>query len=440
MVKFFVLFLFFYSINNVFAQFSGRNIISTSVDYEFQIDPLDYDSDGLIDIIGSYGTLYRFDGVGFEDTVNIGCRSYGFDLADINSDSELDIVFANYNNSSFDWKLNLLGSFNAGVEIHNVNSPSYDLSVLSFDVDGDENNDIIFGVDGELSVIYGDGVGEFGESIVEAQLPSGYLKIDHADIDGDSYQDLFVLSSSMNTLFVMMNYGFGLEDTIRLVSDVNQFSDFCLFDANNDGLIDIGIATFGKVRISLNNGDGTFSESLLVDENIYSIFGMKSIDYDKDGDNDLIVLDAGRSRVLLYTNNDGDFSSMDIIDSDIQEPVDVIVSDFDKDGKEDIAVSSFEMLSWYRNEFVQNEENTISELIDNSVNIYPNPVSSILNIELDEVEKGLLTIFDFTGRNLLKSVLYSKINSIDISYFNPGLYTLQIKSEKGSVIRKLVVK
>ena len=74
-----------------------------------------------------------------------------------------------------------------------------------------------------------------------------------------------------------------------------------------------------------------------------------------------------------------------------------------------------------------NSLNFIEE--NSSFAIYPNPATNNLNIIYDELKKTILTIYDVSGRLLLKKELNNKgfsSQSIDISSFDKGVYLVQI--------------
>ena len=78
-------------------------------------------------------------------------------------------------------------------------------------------------------------------------------------------------------------------------------------------------------------------------------------------------------------------------------------------------------------EFDKLEDNFIEE--NSSFAIYPNPATNNLNIIYDELKKTILTIYDVSGRLLLKKELNNKgfnSQSIDISSFDKGVYLVQI--------------
>jgi len=79
-------------------------------------------------------------------------------------------------------------------------------------------------------------------------------------------------------------------------------------------------------------------------------------------------------------------------------------------------------------------DDTIEETI--SVSIYPNPTSEYINIKT-EIEINNIELFDITGKQVLKT---RRTNVINISHLQNGIYLIKIVSDKGSVIKRLVIK
>ncbi len=71
--------------------------------------------------------------------------------------------------------------------------------------------------------------------------------------------------------------------------------------------------------------------------------------------------------------------------------------------------------------------------------LYPNPSSSIVNIDLKQTKQVNLTIFDAFGRQLQQLDLQQNNNSIDISRFSNGMYLFRIgNSEIGYYWKKVI--
>ncbi|MFL1894721.1 T9SS type A sorting domain-containing protein [Aquimarina sp. 2-A2] len=79
-----------------------------------------------------------------------------------------------------------------------------------------------------------------------------------------------------------------------------------------------------------------------------------------------------------------------------------------------------------------------AQVID-GLRIYPNPATgNILNISSDRALTKTVTIYNVLGAKVLFKVLIGK--ELDISSLNSGVYIIQIKEEKKTATRKLVIR
>ncbi|MEI6595182.1 MAG: T9SS type A sorting domain-containing protein [Bacteroidota bacterium] len=77
--------------------------------------------------------------------------------------------------------------------------------------------------------------------------------------------------------------------------------------------------------------------------------------------------------------------------------------------------------------------------------VYPNPVNDFLTIELNDIQTNHnnINVFDATGRNVYskefsKPTIYTTTERIDLSIFPKGLYTVVLKTDEKTSIRKVL--
>jgi hypothetical protein len=73
------------------------------------------------------------------------------------------------------------------------------------------------------------------------------------------------------------------------------------------------------------------------------------------------------------------------------------------------------------------------------VNIYPNPAKDNLTIETNTKLKQSLEIYNIAGQSVYTANICNK-TSIDISNFQAGIYILKLNTNKGTEVRKFVIK
>jgi hypothetical protein len=83
--------------------------------------------------------------------------------------------------------------------------------------------------------------------------------------------------------------------------------------------------------------------------------------------------------------------------------------------------------------------NVINNNIKSNIKIYPNPASSFINIEGQNLKS--VTIVDILGKTLFKQILKENDNKIDITHFSKGNYIIiVIDNEQKIYTNKIIVK
>ena len=74
-----------------------------------------------------------------------------------------------------------------------------------------------------------------------------------------------------------------------------------------------------------------------------------------------------------------------------------------------------------------------------TVKVYPNPASNIITINTDNIQNGIINIYDTSGKNVMQKSLL-QTNVVNISSLIKGLYLYTVTSEKNQTKGKLIVK
>ncbi|NND51057.1 MAG: VCBS repeat-containing protein, partial [Flavobacteriaceae bacterium] len=128
--------------------------------------------------------------------------------------------------------------------------------------------------------------------------------ITRGDVNGDSKDDIFIGGAlgQAAQLFIQTDSGFNRQSVAAFETDRN-FEDMeaVFFDIDNDNDNDLYVISGGsefnersnqlRDRLYLNNGQGNFSKAENSELDVYTISGktVSKIDFDKDGDTDIIV-------------------------------------------------------------------------------------------------------------------------------------------------------
>ncbi|MCG8700801.1 MAG: carbohydrate-binding protein [Bacteroidales bacterium] len=76
----------------------------------------------------------------------------------------------------------------------------------------------------------------------------------------------------------------------------------------------------------------------------------------------------------------------------------------------------------------------------NDVSIYPNPSTGVLNININSEESAALKIINISGATVYNSFIDSKVNAIDVSDLEPGIYMVEINTTTNTTLQKVIIK
>jgi len=87
--------------------------------------------------------------------------------------------------------------------------------------------------------------------------------------------------------------------------------------------------------------------------------------------------------------------------------------------------------------FANNNEGELNSLfeINNQIKVYPNPVESILTIEIEKANGKNYTIVNSTGQTVSSGQINSSKHEIDLLNLNPGIYLLKIEDNFVKLIK-----
>lgn len=286
----------------------------------------DYDNDGYLDLFvvnTQAARLYHNNGNGtfseIKTSMQNETRARAALFVDLDLEGDLDLFLTTNTTNKF-YRNNADGTFAAlmgetGVDIH---ANGRQAAAADFDDDGDVD---LFVANAEGSNQYFDNLrqGYFRETAAQVGLASsgegGAVTV--GDYNNDGYFDLFVPSlRGQHALYRNRGDGTFVRDTsadsviTRMVAISGHSAEF--FDVDNDGWLDcivVGIAAEGNgARLFYNDGTGKFWDaSPLLPELTNACSQVDALDYDNDGDLDLLL--ASAHGVHLWRNEGGNINN-----------------------------------------------------------------------------------------------------------------------------------
>ncbi len=379
---------------------------------------LDYDKDGWLDVYlldsGSHrhsrtrsearNALYRNNGDGtfVEVTAKAGVKDPGYGMGvavgDFDNDGWSDIYVTRFGRNTL-YRNRGDGTFEDVTEPAGVAVNAWSTSAAFFDMDNDGDLDLFvclyldWDYDKEMycgqpkegyrsychphryqpvsSVLFrnkGDGTFEDVTAKAGVDLPGKALGVVTGDINGDGLADIYVANDAVAN-FLFKNKGDGIFEEIGLIAGValgiygrpESGMGVDLGDYNEDGRMDLIVTNIDREMNNLfANRENDWFMDLTLEAGLgqvaisYSGFGVRFLDYDNDGDLDLVVLNGHvmdniqlfRSDVtfaeppLLLQNSGGKFSEVGKESGDIwQKPMvgrALAAGDYDNDGDSDL--------------------------------------------------------------------------------------------------------
>ena len=285
----------------------------------------DVDNDGDLDVVGltgeeTYIHVFHMDATSdsfqeskFHGTADAG--GYYFSLADLDGDSDMDIICTATKGSGDDDELAWLENKDGQGDFDTLKPICCDdffmRTITTAFIDDDANVDIIFEVDNKLSWIKNiGGPDNLSNPILIDSTANIYSRfIFPVDIDNDGDNDL--LTGSSNAIGWYENVdALGTFSTFNVIEpDINNFiNNFVFEDIDGDGDRDIVVAVYGNSRISWYenlDGLGNFSAHQVITFDVNNPSYMILDDMDADGDNDIIFMSNPSEGIFMLTNEDG---------------------------------------------------------------------------------------------------------------------------------------
>jgi len=298
-------------------------------------------------------------------------RSFTNAMDDWNHDGNADVAFFYSDHDLAVYRSNGDGTFSTGVvyatgPVDQVRSAK----ILSADVNGDGNPDLLTGNTGSVSILLGNGDGTFA---THADYPSGGSGVAVADVNGDGKLDVATTTS------VLLGNGDGTFSGTRFVNTLQSSFGIASGDFRRNGLADLATANANNgISVLLSNSNGTFQPPANYNAN-YNTY-LVVADFNGDQWPDLLAVgDFGAGTMsLLLNNGDGTFASARAV-SITGSLGGVVATDFNNDGKMDLAV-------------VNTSNKSISVLLGNGDGTFQSAVTYAAGSRPNSVTSG-----DFNG-------------------------------------------
>ncbi|MDA3911244.1 MAG: FG-GAP-like repeat-containing protein [Bacteroidales bacterium] len=289
----------------------------------FSLEVIDFDNDGVMDIViddanSDVVELYKGSNPGssmnftLQNTFDAGGDPNYFRSIDANQDALTDFVY--------------IVSFLDEISVmFNQNSLDFDQLKLStsvaepdrlrqFDLDGDGDLDIVcFPDDEQLGWFELKANGTYELHTISKNIDNPH-QLEVRDMNNDGYTDIITASTGDDDFSIWYNDGnqdFTEYSLTYLSSQVDNPAFFSIADFDNDGFEDFvivssSISSYNPKGVFWirNEGDGTYSDPIVIEDDLNMMGEVVTHDFDGDGWIDIIVADGayGNEGLKVYKN------------------------------------------------------------------------------------------------------------------------------------------
>jgi hypothetical protein len=339
-----------------FEQAPGSPIAVDSGLMTIEVD--DFNGDGHLDLATAGGEriqVLRGDGSGsFAKSgvlISAGSNFNSMKAADLNGDGAIDLALTDGGNGEvFVWLNDGSGDVNLDLLPPPISVGAYPIAVAIGDIveDGHLDLAIVDRDSSDLSLLRGDGTGEF--ATFGSAVPLGGFLSDVAieDFNGDGHLDLAIADDVHAKVLVLQGFGDGefapFGEPISVGGFASGPTSLVVKDFNEDGYLDLATANTNHNEVSVLRGNGSggftaFGPAIPVKGFPHSV---KAGDFDGDGHLDLATAnDAYSSDDVSVLQGDGSGGFSPLASPFVGGlPKHVVIGDFREDGAPDLATAN----------------------------------------------------------------------------------------------------
>lgn len=311
------------------------------------------------------------------------------------------------------------------------------------DVDNDETLELSFIFRTAIAFYKNNSDGTFDFHLSVPFSISRFQAIEFGDLNGDDLVDILSIdralhpsNNSLSEFAIFYNQGNYAFERLDAITNLDTNSDKMLYaDLDRDGLHDF-VYSYGKNLVWHRNlGNDFFGESTLITIATASLNQLRAVDFDLDGDIDIIANSFSAGEAILVKNDGtGNFDEAEtLIENHYSYFLEI--GDVDNDQYSDLLSShSFHgKISLFKNKPIHHlSSDGLEEVV-----VFPNPTGS--EVFLEGLPEGNFSVSDAKGRRLFQSN-FDQCGSIDLRNFPPGIYFIEVSNGEESTIRKVIKK
>lgn len=244
---------------------------------------------------------------------NVDSLTNALCVADLDSDGLDDTITGSLLQPSLTVRLSLSTGVPGAPQVVPLSWPAETGSIAAGDIDGDQDLDLVVGHEHALTVLRQTAAGVYTRTEL-ASWPISIADLALVDIDGDLDLDVVATDINADQLLVLRNDGSGQFAAPSASDSASWAQQMLVADLDLDLDLDVIVVGQGdafveppNVRVSLNQGDGTF----VVQPKVFypGIVYVQLLDTNSDGAPELVVAHRDTGLVQVHPNNAGNFGA-----------------------------------------------------------------------------------------------------------------------------------
>jgi hypothetical protein len=418
-----------------FSTFSQTSFVIHTIDPDFDgaasVFASDINGDSHLDVLSAAAydgmiAWYESDGnmsPGFtkhivDDTFDNGLFVY----ADtINGDTLPDILGASWDgheialwiqdgNNPIGWNKQIIDDAFAGAH-----------EVKAADIDGDGHLDVVAAGAENHQIAWWHNSGEDSITWTKHIIRNnayGARSVFPVDIDFDGDMDILAAVFSSDDMLLFVNDGENPVHFDEVTIDANFDGAHWVHaqDMDNDGDLDVLGAAYMCADIAIWYNDGQMPAGwtkFTVDDHVPGALSVVTGDFDQNGLMDVVGAGEQAGEVICWFQQDtiGPVFVKEIVDGTLWGAWPVYACDLDADDDMDIVASSstIDDVRWYENTLPTTSVNHFVNPDDIKINLFPNPMEDLLNIDLTLIERSTVSLQIVSNLGMVIRTLFHEV-------------------------------
>ena len=350
--------ILWYENTNGLAEFSEARVLTSTAEVSSTLTSADIDGDGDQDILSAATKINSYENLGqgiFGNAKLVSSEAPGaisLAFSDADADGDLDLFTASAPNSRLAWYENVDSEGSFGPQQIITNFADSAVAVGVADLDGDSDIDVVSASYGDSKVAWyenSDGQGVFGPQ--KTVTTEGFQAVASVDLDDDGDLDALSATGDSFVWYENINEQSAFSSGHLFEADIGELRSLKGGDLDGDGDEDV-LAVGADAIVWFENIDsaGNFSRSHLI---VGGIASRSAVLNDLDGDGDLDVLLGASSGSAWYANTDGkgNFQRIQTLSTGANAARSVVAADIDGDGDLDVLSANTldDKITWQEN-------------------------------------------------------------------------------------------